>query len=335
MGKYEANVKVPQTAPTILVVCLLVLAALMALGGIFAGVFKVMSVAPGGQIDLETALWAVGFLLAGVLPGCVLWAGAWIVRQLYCASRERQEIIESVVESGQRSRQAGKPALAAAVEVLGRIETAIGEINPNAPRSVQQHQTAQEVPDDRQVAQLTQRADEGSSDASVRRIRQARSRIDELIAAGELDEAQVAAHELLIAEGGSEQAAALVEKVEQQVVQRLDQHRREMYSQIQQAAKQRQWGEALHIARQLVGAYPDSSEAQITMSQIPTLEDNARIEEVRRLRDQICDQIIKRQFASVCKLAADVVDRFPRTAAATDLRKQLPKLKELARAQKA
>ncbi|MCK4275674.1 MAG: hypothetical protein KAX78_04115, partial [Phycisphaerae bacterium] len=258
MGKYEANVKVPQTAPTILVVSLLVLAALMALGGVFAGVFKVMSVAPGGQIDLETALWAVGFLLAGVLPGCVLWAAAWIVRQLYCASRERQEIIESVVESGQRSRHAGKPALAAAVdavEVLRRIETAIGEINPNAPRSVEQHQAAQEVPDHRQLAQLTEQADEGSSDASVRRIRQAHIRIDELIAAGELDEAQVAAHELLIADGGSEQAAAMVEKVEQQVVQRLDQHRREMYSQIQQAAKQRQWGEALHIARQLVGAY--------------------------------------------------------------------------------
>ena len=78
-------------------------------------------------------------------------------------------------------------------------------------------------------------------------------------------------------------------------------------------------------------AHPGSPEADAVRGQLETLRANARIEEVRVLRDEIRDMIARRRFAEAVERARNVVERFPDTAAAAELRQQMAKLEELAK----
>ncbi|KKK89020.1 hypothetical protein LCGC14_2737320, partial [marine sediment metagenome] len=69
--------------------------------------------------------------------------------------------------------------------------------------------------------------------------------------------------------------------------------------------------------------YPDSPEATHLSAQMQTLRDNARIEEVRELRDQIRDMLERRRYAEAVKVAEEVMDRYPETQAAAELRGQI------------
>ena len=64
---------------------------------------------------------------------------------------------------------------------------------------------------------------------------------------------------------------------------------------------------------------------------LPTIQDNARIEEVREIRDQIRDLINRRRYGEAVEAAEAVVRRFPDTRAAIELGRQLNRLRELAR----
>ena len=88
---------------------------------------------------------------------------------------------------------------------------------------------------------------------------------------------------------------------------------------------------ALAAAGELLEAYPDSPEAAEVRSTLRTLTDNARIEEVRELRDEIRDLLSRRRYAEALACARDLVRRFPTTAAAEELRSQMARLEELAR----
>jgi outer membrane protein assembly factor BamD (BamD/ComL family) len=103
-----------------------------------------------------------------------------------------------------------------------------------------------------------------------------------------------------------------------------------MYQRIEQAAMRRRWREAVEAARAFLDAHGDSPEAEPVRLQMPTLEDNARLEAVRELRDRIRDLINRRRFAEAASLARELIERYPDTAAAEDLRGQLPRLDELA-----
>ena len=58
-----------------------------------------------------------------------------------------------------------------------------------------------------------------------------------------------------------------------------------------------------------------------------TLKDNARIEEVRQLRDQIRDLIGRRRFAEAVRVSEELIRRFPDTQAANELRSQIDRLR--------
>jgi hypothetical protein len=64
---------------------------------------------------------------------------------------------------------------------------------------------------------------------------------------------------------------------------------------------------------------------------MPTLVDNARLQEVRQLRDRFLEMIERRQYAEAVDLARHVVEHYPETAAAEELRDKMPRLEKLAR----
>ena len=128
------------------------------------------------------------------------------------------------------------------------------------------------------------------------------------------------------------EAGALLGRVRRERGAYEVEQRASLYRRIEQAAAERHWRAALKAMEELVAAFPSSPEADAARAQMPTVADNARLEEVRELRDRIADLIGRRRFAEAAELARDLIDRFPDTAAAEDLRKQLDRLDELAKA---
>jgi hypothetical protein len=61
-----------------------------------------------------------------------------------------------------------------------------------------------------------------------------------------------------------------------------------------------------------------------------TLEQNARIEEVRQLRDEMRDMIERRRYAEALEIAKDAMKRFPQSHFAVELKGQIARLRELA-----
>jgi outer membrane protein assembly factor BamD (BamD/ComL family) len=103
-----------------------------------------------------------------------------------------------------------------------------------------------------------------------------------------------------------------------------------MYNEVVRLAEARQWRQALKAARQYVQAFPSGAGADAVGAMLATMEDNARIEEVRELRDHIRDLLERRRYAEAVECARDVIERFPDTRAAEDLGRQMNRLRELA-----
>jgi len=105
-----------------------------------------------------------------------------------------------------------------------------------------------------------------------------------------------------------------------------------LYREVQRHAEARRWREALEAAHRFIDAFPQSVDADAVRAMLPTIEGNARIEEVRAIRDRIRDLIERRRYAEAVEVAEDVIARFPETRAAEELCRQLDRLRELSRA---
>jgi len=189
------------------------------------------------------------------------------------------------------------------------------------------------APDDGRIASLGEAIERGRADAESRDIGVATRRVEDLMSTGDFDEAQAAADALLARRPASARAIALMDRVRRERQALLDERRARLYEQVHKEASARHWREALAAAREFLDAFPDCREAESVRVQLGTLAGNARIEEVRELRDRIADLIDRRRFAEALELARDVVDRFPDTAAAAELRGQMTRLAERARGQ--
>ena len=100
---------------------------------------------------------------------------------------------------------------------------------------------------------------------------------------------------------------------------------------MQRHAEARRWRAALGAAERFIEAFPGSADAEAVRAMLSTIQDNARLEEVREIRDHIRDLIERRRYAEAVQAAEDVIRRFPDTRAAGELGRQLGRLRELAR----
>ena len=110
-----------------------------------------------------------------------------------------------------------------------------------------------------------------------------------------------------------------------------EERRDRMYNEVARLAEARQWRQALKAARLYLQTFPFGAGADAVGAMLTTMEDNARIEEVRELRDHIRDLLERRRYAEAVKCAGDVIGRFPDTRAAEELGQQMNRLRELAR----
>lgn len=180
------------------------------------------------------------------------------------------------------------------------------------------------------AATLRRRIEQARAEAERRDVEEATRRCHDLMALASFDSAREAAEEAVVRHPRSPAAAALLDRVRREASAFSEEQRRRLYADVERAAGARQWRAALQAAQALVERFPGTAEADAVAARLEMLRDNAQIEQVRELRDRIRDRIRRQRFAEALALAEQVVEEYPHTAAAEELRGQIDRLRERA-----
>ncbi len=122
-------------------------------------------------------------------------------------------------------------------------------------------------------------------------------------------------------------AAQLPETVrlEQQADRREEQQR--LYREIEHLAARRHWRQALRIAETLLESHPDSPEAHTLTGQMDELKRNAAIMERREWESRITEHIQTGRHHEAYNLAVELMEKYPDSPQARDIRARLDQLK--------
>jgi tetratricopeptide (TPR) repeat protein len=349
-----------------LVLCLHVVAVLSAIASGGMGLWLAFPLA--GSAAAGDWLLGTGVLIIGLVVGVWLWAMAWLVRKRRESLRVQERLAQSLrnLQPSQAGTEANSAPAAMSEPILRQILEQLAELNANtlltseereakrlrkrselaerlsrqitaAAREESFDEAAQllerlreEIPDDPHLEELRLRIEEGRRE-QTRRILQGRmQRAADLMAVARFDEAIDVAEQLHREHPEHPETDGLLERVKRQAQTFEYEQRRRLYSELHAHGEARHWKQALEVAHRLMDNYPDSTEATQLKSLLPTLVDNARLEEVRQLRDRFVDLVERRRYPEAAELAKHVADNYPETTAAEELRAQLPRLHELA-----
>lgn len=192
-------------------------------------------------------------------------------------------------------------------------------------------QLASQVPDCPAQGPLRQKLDGARAAAEAERVQSEIRRVEDLMAVAAFDQAEAIARALTESCPDSQEVRDLAARVRREGETFAAEQRRRLFGEVERLAAARQWRKALASATRLLEAYPTSPESESVVAELRTLRENARIEEVRELRDRIGDLLERRRYAEAVAIAEDIVTRFPDTQAARQLGQQLDRLKGLAR----
>lgn len=190
---------------------------------------------------------------------------------------------------------------------------------------------ADRIPDDEQIAPLRKRLHDARQAACDEEVQAVTRRAGDLMATGAFDQAE--AEVLAMAQRYPDEPAVanLLDRVRREGRLFNEERQERMYGEVVILAEARQWRQAFGAAKRYVQAFPSGAGHDTVRAMLATIEDNARIEEVRELRDRIRDLIERRRYAEAVEYAHDVIERFPDTLAAEELGRQMNRLRELAR----
>lgn len=320
----------------------------------------------GPEIRPDVWAQSAGCTLAGLSAGGLFWAAAFLVRRQFqatMADRRQAHLLEQVAAqlTGLKTQLHPPAGTMVDVDLVQRILSELAEVNANllltdsqleikrkqsqmrqgaalvraveealAVDHIEQAEGAMrrllaEIPDYPEAAALQARLEQRRHAVTERRIEELTLRVRDLMAAGNFDQA-LATAKALSERYPKGPGPSLIETVQREKAAYEGEQRRTMYSQIQKFADVRQWRSALAAARQFLEKYPNAPEAALVRGQLPTLTDNAQIEEVRHLRDEFRGLIGRQRFLEAFEVARDLVNRFPGTAAAEELRGQMDRL---------
>ncbi|MHC4981950.1 MAG: hypothetical protein ACYTF6_02135 [Planctomycetota bacterium] len=353
----------------VLVVCLWACAGLLALCGAVYGIARLILAIGERQFDARVLLGSLVYVVGGLSAGCVLWALAYLVRHARTRQfvQRSAPTYQPKPDQAAPTHRAAASQPGAIDPGLGeRILAELSEVNTSlllteddrrAKREARQSQLAQETfaeaeqaieardfqraeraaqrlqsefADRKRHNLLMKRISEGQATLQAEHIASETRRVEELMSVASFRQAQDVARELVEKYPDSSDAQALVDRVLREAEAFLVGQRKRLYDGVQRAAKARRWREAFASAQRLLGDYPNSGEADKVARRMPTIQENARIEEARQLRDEIRDLIQRRRYAEAVRIAHEILARFPDTQAAVELRPQIQRLEELA-----
>jgi hypothetical protein len=189
----------------------------------------------------------------------------------------------------------------------------------------------EEVPEDPAHQRLHARLIEARDAAKAQDIEAGTRQVYDLMAVSSFEQAEQTARELLERYPDEPHLAELLDRVRREGAMFHGERRDRLRREVQRHAESRRWRLALEAAQRFIEAFPKSVDAEAIRAMLPTIEDNARIEQVRQIRDRIRDLIERRRYAEALEAAEDVIRRFPGTRAAEELGRQLDRLRELSK----
>jgi len=186
------------------------------------------------------------------------------------------------------------------------------------------------VSGDSRLAEYREKINSQSIGDADQRFDEFRKWIHDSVSLCRFDDAISLAEELAEQFPDREEATSLVSRVKEEAETFVTSQAETLGTQIQRYAEKRQWKNALECARKLIERYPDSKQAGDVKTKMSAIIDNTRLEEVRELRDRILKLMDRRRYPEAMELSEYVVGNYPETAAAVELRAQMPALRELA-----
>jgi hypothetical protein len=103
-----------------------------------------------------------------------------------------------------------------------------------------------------------------------------------------------------------------------------------MVEEIRHDIDRRLWRRALQHAQRLVDRFPEHAKATRVSEQLPTLQQNAEIEERQELEVRIQELIRGHKFQEAIDLSEELLTRFPHSPQAEAIETLLPRIRELA-----
>lgn len=213
-------------------------------------------------------------------------------------------------------------------EALGQVAKLIQDQQWGQAHQLLQRMEAQFI-NDAEVAQARQQLDSARGAVEAEVFGQTRQRVESLMTGSSWDQALIVsqrfADDFPTHAGGQELLHRVVKERDlfrESAVGRLN-------HEIRVEIDNRNWRQALSLARNLIEMYPDHPRTHLIRQQLKTIEDNAEIEERQEQEVRIQELLRARRFQEAIDLAEELIDRYPNSPQAESLEKLLPQMRDM------
>jgi hypothetical protein len=163
----------------------------------------------------------------------------------------------------------------------------------------------------------------------------ARSRVEDLMALSNWDSALAIATQFASEHEDDADAQWLRQRVQREYGIYREGSVRRLYEQIKDELERKHYRRALSIARRLLDKFADHKKAQKIRQQLPTILENAEIEERQEDEARIQSFIKAKRFQDAVELGEALLAKYPMSPQAESLDDMLPRLRQLAIEQEA
>ena len=317
--------------PTLLAACLTGLSLLTATVGITFGMLVIIVALERNRFQLSQLWPGVAMILFGAAAGALLWAGAWIIQRLHDVSRVHRHMLRTldrlVTQADAARRQ--PPTGSTDADTLAQALTELRQIRALPPKAIQDQ--AAEPPNSSAPEPAIHDHPPATAAPQAHDIAGVKRRIEDLMSVEQFCRAEQVAQSLLTRYPHSPEVHGMLETVRREAGAFHAEQQSRLYNEIQRYTQARQWRKAIESARRLLEKYPASQQAQRISATLSTIENNAKLEEIRDLRNRFRDLVARKRFAEAVEIAEDVGSRFPDAKIAGELRRQIPHMKRRSR----
>jgi len=166
-------------------------------------------------------------------------------------------------------------------------------------------------------------------------LEDARSRVDDLMALSNWDVALATANQFAAQHPEDTDAQWLRQRVQREYDIYREGSVRRLYEQIKEELERKHYRRALSIARRLLDKFADHKKSQKIRQQLPTILENAEIEERQEDETRIQSFIKSRRYQDAIELGEALLNKYPMSPQAESLEEMLPRLRQLAIEQEA
>ncbi len=166
-------------------------------------------------------------------------------------------------------------------------------------------------------------------------VDKARARVEDLMALGNWISAVAIARQFAANYRDDSDAQWLEQRVSREYEIYREGSVRRFYDQIKEELERKHYRRALSIARRLLDKFADHKKCQKIRMQLPTILENAEIEERQEEENRIHSFIKSKRYSDAVDLGEALLAKYPLSPQASSLEEMLPRLRDLAIEQEA